>query len=160
MDNKQKVTVISTVNGTVGIYLPDLRFRKDWTRKGMKVQIDKELLEDIMYDPGAEYMFRTGMLYIEDMDIKKELGLEPEDATAPTNIIVLSDKEKDRYLRVMPVHEFKQKVEDLSIEQRRELVDYAVEKELISFDKNEILEKLTGLNTMKQIQLNRENKEA
>jgi hypothetical protein len=160
MNDKEKVTIVSTVNGTVGIYLPDLRFRKEWTRKGMKVQVDKELLEDILYDPGSEYMFKTGMLYIEDMDVKKELGLEPEDATQPVNIIVLSDKDKERYLKNLPLHEFKEKVKELSVEQRRDLVDYAVEHEVISFDKNEVLEELVGLNPMKMIQLNRQNKEA
>ena len=99
---KEMVTVISTVNGVVGIYLPDLRFKKEWTRKGQKQKIDKELLQDIMYDPGSEYMFRTGMLYIEDMDIKKEIGLEPEEATEPVNIIVLDEKQLNRYLTVMP----------------------------------------------------------
>lgn len=160
MNDKEKVTIVSTVNGTVGIYLPDLRFRKEWTRKGMKVQVDKELLEDILYDPGSEYMFKTGMLYIEDMDVKKELGLEPEDATQPVNIIVLNDKDKERYLKNLPLHEFKEKVKELSVEQRRDLVDYAVEHEVISFDKNEVLEELIGLNPMKMIQLNRQNKEA
>ena len=156
---KEMVTVISTVNGVVGIYLPDLRFKKEWTRKGQKQKIDKELLQDIMYDPGSEYMFRTGMLYIEDMDIKKEIGLEPEDATEPVNIIVLDEKQLNRYLTVMPLHEFKENVKKLSIEQAKNLVDYAVQKETITFDKAEFLEKVTGLNAMSMIQLNRKNKE-
>ena len=156
---KEMVTVISTVNGVVGIYLPDLRFKKEWTRKGQKQKIDKELLQDIMYDPGSEYMFRTGMLYIEDMDIKKEIGLEPEEATEPVNIIVLDEKQLNRYLTVMPLHEFKENVKKLSIEQVKNLVDYAVQKESITFDKAEFLEKITGLNAMSMIQLNRKNKE-
>ena len=156
---KEMVTVISTVNGVVGIYLPDLRFKKEWTRKGQRQKIDKELLQDIMYDPGSEYMFRTGMLYIEDMDIKKEIGLEPEDATEPVNIIVLDEKQLNRYLTVMPLHEFKENVKKLSIEQAKNLVDYAVQKETITFDKAEFLEKITGLNAMSMIQLNRKNKE-
>ena len=156
---KEMVTVISTVNGVVGIYLPDLRFKKEWTRKGQKQKIDKELLQDIMYDPGSEYMFRTGMLYIEDMDIKKEIGLEPEEATEPVNIIVLDEKQLNRYLTVMPLHEFKENVKKLSIEQVKNLVDYAVQKETITFDKAEFLEKVTGLNAMSMIQLNRKNKE-
>lgn len=156
---KEIVTVISTVNGVVGIYLPDLRFKKEWTRKGQKQKIDKELLQDIMYDPGSEYMFRTGMLYIEDMDIKKEIGLEPEEATEPVNIIVLDEKQLNRYLTVMPLHEFKENVKKLSIEQAKNLVDYAVQKETITFDKAEFLEKVTGLNAMSMIQLNRKNKE-
>ena len=156
---KEMVTVISTVNGVVGIYLPDLRFKKEWTRKGQKQKIDKELLQDIMYDSGSEYMFRTGMLYIEDMDIKKEIGLEPEEATEPVNIIVLDEKQLNRYLTVMPLHEFKENVKKLSIEQAKNLVDYAVQKETITFDKAEFLEKVTGLNAMSMIQLNRKNKE-
>ena len=156
---KEMVTVVSTVNGLVGIYLPDLRFKKEWTRKGQKQKIDKDLLQDIMYDPGSEYMFRTGMLYIEDMDIKKEIGLEPEDATEPVNIIVLDEKQLNRYLTVMPLHEFKENVKKLSIEQAKNLVDYAVQKESITFDKAEFLEKITGLNAMSMIQLNRKNKE-
>ena len=156
---KEMVTVVSTVNGLVGIYLPDLRFKKEWARKGQKQQIDKDLLQDIMYDPGSEYMFRTGMLYIEDMDIKKEIGLEPEDATEPVNIIVLDEKQLNRYLTVMPLHEFKENVKKLSIEQAKNLVDYAVQKETITFDKAEFLEKITGLNAMSMIQLNRKNKE-
>ena len=156
---KEMVTVISTVNGVVGIYLPDLRFKKEWTRKGQRQKIDKDLLQDIMYDPGSEYMFRTGMLYIEDMDIKKEIGLEPEDATEPVNIIVLDEKQLNRYLTVMPLHEFKENVKKLSIEQAKNLVDYAVQKETITFDKAEFLEKVTGLNAMSMIQLNRKNKE-
>lgn len=156
---KEMVTVISTVNGVVGIYLPDLRFKKEWTRKGQRQKIDKELLQDIMYDPGSEYMFRTGMLYIEDMDIKKEIGLEPEEATEPVNIIVLDEKQLNRYLTVMPLHEFKENVKKLSIEQVKNLVDYAVQKETITFDKAEFLEKVTGLNAMSMIQLNRKNKE-
>ena len=156
---KEMVTVISTVNGVLGIYLPDLRFKKEWTRKGQRQKIDKDLLQDIMYDPGSEYMFRTGMLYIEDMDIKKEIGLEPEEATEPVNIIVLDEKQLNRYLTVMPLHEFKENVKKLSIEQAKNLVDYAVQKETITFDKAEFLEKVTGLNAMSMIQLNRKNKE-
>ena len=156
---KEMVTVISTVNGMVGIYLPDLRFKKEWTRKGQRQKIDKDLLQDIMYDPGSEYMFRTGMLYIEDMNIKKEIGLEPEEATEPVNIIILDEQQLHRYLTVMPLHEFKENVKKLSIEQAKNLVDYAVQKETITFDKAEFLEKITGLNAMSMIQLNRKNKE-
>ena len=156
---KEMVTVISTVNGVVGIYLPDLRFKKEWTRKGQRQKIDKDLLQDIMYDPGSEYIFRTGMLYIEDMNIKKEIGLEPEEATEPVNIIILDEQQLHRYLTVMPLHEFKENVKKLSIEQAKNLVDYAVQKETITFDKAEFLEKITGLNAMSMIQLNRKNKE-
>ena len=104
-------------------------------------------------------MFRTGMLYIEDMEVKKELGLEPEDATEPENIIVLSDAEMKRYLTVLPLHEFKEKLANLSIEQKKNMVDYAVENEIINLEKCELLKEATGLNIVRMIELNRQNKE-
>ena len=52
-------------------------------------------------------MIDSGMLYIEDMAVKKELGLEPEDAKEPVNIIVLSDKEMRHYI-TMPLAQFKE----------------------------------------------------
>lgn len=158
MDNS-KVAVVSTVNGTIGIYSPEYGFKKDWAKKGQKIMIDKELLENLMYDNGVEYMFQTGMLYIEDMEVKKEMGLEPEDATEPVNIIVLSDKDMRRYLTVMPVAEFKQKIATLSTEQKKNLVDFAVENEIMNIEKSEILKEATSLDSIKMIELNRQNKE-
>ena len=99
------------------------------------------------------------MLYIEDMEVKKELGLETEEAVEPVNVIVLDEKQLQRYLTVMPINDFRENVKKLSIEQAKNLVDYAVQKETIDFDKAEFLEKITGLNAMSMIQLNRKNKE-
>lgn len=158
MDNT-KVAVVSTVNGTVGIYSPEYNFKKDWTKKGQKILIDKELLENLMYDNGVEYMFNTGMLYIEDMEVKKELGLEPEDATEPVNVIVLSDKDMRRYWTVLPVAEFKQKIAVLSREQKKNLVDFAVENEIMNLDKSEIMKQAIDMDAIQMIQLNRQNKE-
>lgn len=155
-----KVYVISTVNGQIGVTLPEYHFRKEWTKKGQKLLIDKEMVENMMYDPGAEYMFRTGMLYIEDMEVKKDLGLEPEDATEPQNIIVLSEKDMRRYLTVLPIHEFKTKVDELSREQQKNMVDFAVENEIMpSYDKVDYLKSKTDLDILNMIRLNRQNKE-
>ncbi len=158
MDNT-KVAVVSTVNGTVGIYSPEYNFKKDWTKKGQKILIDKELLENLMYDNGVEYMFSTGMLYIEDMEVKKELGIEPEDATEPINVIVLSDKDMRRYWTVLPVAEFKQKIAALSREQKKNLVDFAVENEIMNLEKSEIMKQAIDMDAIQMIQLNRQNKE-
>lgn len=158
-NEKQMVTVISTVGHEVGISIPELLLRRDWTSKGQKHKIDKETLEQAMFYPGVAYMFNTGMLYIEDMQDKKDLGLEPEDATEPQNIIVLTDAEKDRYLKNVPLAEFRQKMKTLSREQLKDLVEYAVDKENISFDKAEVLMQLTNLDAIKMIQLKRQNNE-
>ena len=73
MENKEKVEVVSKVGGTAIFTVPDLHYRREFRKKGAKVSIDKALLEEAMYDPGVESLFREGILYIEDMKDKYEM---------------------------------------------------------------------------------------
>lgn len=158
--NEEKVVVKSTVNGRVGITLPDYRFKQEWNRKGAKANIDKQILNDIMFEPGVDYMFKTGILYIENMETKKELGLEPQDAKEPENIIVLDENQMKRQLSLVPFHEFKTTMEKLSKEQRMNLVQFAVQQEILpSMEKTDLLQKATGVDIVSAIRLNRANKE-
>ena len=158
--NDNKVVVKSTVNAQVGIELPEYRFKHTWGSKNAKVLIDKDLLNDIMFDPGVEYMFKTGILYIEDMQVKKDLNLEPQDAKEPTNIIVLPEEQIKRQLTLTPFHEFKEVISRLSNEQKLEVINYAIKNEILpSMDKTEYLTKTTGIDIMSAIRLNRQNKE-
>ena len=157
--NDEKVLVKSAVNAKVGITLPEYRFKQEWNRKGAKAFFDKQMLEDIMFEPGVEYMFKNGILYIEDMETKKELGIEPEDATEPQNVIVLDENQMKRYLTVVPIHEFKEKMETLSKEQRVEVVQFAIANEILpAFDKCEYFKKRVGIDIMSAIKLNRLDK--
>lgn len=155
-----KVTVISMTKGPVGITVPEVNFKHTWLNKGAKFDIDKEVLTQIMYDPGVEYMLKTGMLYIEDMEAKKEIGLEPEDAEEPVNIIVLSDKDMERYLGPMPIFDFKEKVAALSYEQVLSLADYAIEHRLTNIDKCNIIQQRCGRDIINAIKLEDAAKEA
>lgn len=139
MENS-KVTIVSNVNGPVGVYLPQIQFRREWAKRGQKYTVDKTVLENMMYDNGARYMLETGMLYIEDMEVKKEVGLEPEDATEPTHIIVLNEKQKEEALTIMPTWKFKELIGKLSGEEINNLVDYAISKEIVpGLDKCDII---------------------
>lgn len=153
----EKIEVISTVDN-IGIEIPDLRFNKTWKRKGTKVPIDKELLAQIMFDPGTDYMFRTGMLYIDDMAEKQELGLEPEGVEEPTNIIVLTDAQRKRYLTVMPVSEFKENFDKLSKEQKHELANYAIEHQISDIKKDRIIMEAIDVNIRRAIELSEDAK--
>ena len=155
----EKICVVSTVNGNIGMTVPQLNFRKEWARKGAKVMIKKEILEEALYDPGVEYMFNNVMLYIEDLEAKKALGLEPEDAKEPENIIVLNDKQMKRYLTVAPTRELKEILGKLSQEQRKNLVDYAIENNVTDIDKCNLLEEATGINVLNAIILKRKQEE-
>lgn len=155
-----KVKVTSTTVGEVSVFDPSIPFRASWPNKGSTRSIEEEMLEQLRYFPGFEYMIEHGMLYIEDMDAKKRLGIEPEDATEPVNVIVLSDQEKNKYLKMYSADKFKEEIKKLSHEQLIDLADYAIENKIADFDKSEILEKACGKNIVKGIQLARQNKEA
>jgi len=155
----EKICVVSTVNGNIGINLPHLNYRKDWPRKGSKVMIKKEILEEALYDPGVEYMLNNGMLYIEDLEAKKALGLEPEDADEPENIIVLTEKQMKRYLTVAPARELKEVLSKLSPEQRKNFVDFAIDNNITAVDRCEMLQEATGIDVLNAIILKRKQEE-
>lgn len=159
IDKEMKVNIKNETLGRVGINLPDLKLKRVWERKGVIRQITFDDLQQAFYEPGVEYMFREGMLSIDNMDVKKELGLEPEDAKEPVNVIILSDEQRKRFLTVMPMHEFRQEISKLSHEQINSLVDYAIANEIADLDKTEFLKEKTGIDIYKAIQLNRADRE-
>lgn len=136
----EKVVVISNISGETVIDLPELRLKRVWTKKGAKLPIELETLKEALYDPGVNYMFTHGLLYIEDMQVKKELELEPEDAVEPKNIIVLSNDQKERYLNRLPIGDFKLAFSKLSVNEKTSLAHYAIENNIkLTLDKNDII---------------------
>ena len=154
---EKKVKVVSLVSQRVILTVPELRLRRVWEKKGAVAIIPFEQLEEAMYSPGVENLFRNGILGIEDMEVKIALGLEPEGADKPVNIITLTDAERKRYLTVMPVAEFRAKVKELPIEQINELAAYAIAHEIMDFDKSEILKQYINIDIMSAIKLNRDD---
>ena len=149
----EKVIVTSMVGGNVGLTLPHLRVNKTWPKKGTKLPIEKDVLREAIYEPGVEYMFKNGILYIEDMDFKIELGLEQEGAKAPTAIIPVDEKYLERILKRMPVSEMKQVIKGMNENQKRELIDYAAGQNDIQLDRLNALKELTGVDLFKVIEL-------
>lgn len=155
-----KVNIVNTTRGSVFVEVREIPFRHDWTVQGAKFAVEHDVLEQLMYDKGFKYMIDTGMLYIEDMEEKKALGIEPEEADEPVNVIVLTDKERRRYMVNLSIEEFKEKVRKLSYEQVTQLADYAVANRLADFDKAEFLKELCGRDILQAIRLSAQNKEA
>ena len=156
---EDKVKIVNLISSRVNIDVPDVRLKRVWEQKGAVKAVPFDQLEEALYDPGVEALFREGILGIEDLEIKKKLGLEPEDAIEPVNIIVLNDTQRKRYLTVMPLSEFKTKIKELPPEQVRELAQFAIINELVDFEKDEIIKKITGTDIIGTIQMNKADKE-
>lgn len=155
----ERVMVTSMVSGRIGLVLPRLHINKVWPKKGTKLPVEKEVLREAIYEPGVEYMFKQGLLYIDDMDFKIELGLEEEGTKAPTNVIPMDEKYMSRVLKLMPIAEMKKAIGAMNDNQKRELIDFASEQNDISFDRMDVIKKLTGIDVVKVIELKRSKEE-
>lgn len=149
-----RVIVTSMVGGNIGITLPHIRFNKTWPRKGTKLAIEKDILREAIYEPGVEYLFKQGILYIDDLSFKIELGLEPEGAETPTHVAV-DEKYMTRVLKVMPVGEMKKAISEMNEIQRQEFVDFASSQNDISLERIKVIDQVTGANILKIIELKR-----
>ena len=109
-----KVIVTSMVSGVIGLNHPEYRLVKTWPKKGTKLPIEKEALRQAIYEPGVEYMFKNGMLYMDDMDFKIELGLEEEGTKIPTTVVPMDEKYLERVFKRMPVIEMKTVIKSMN----------------------------------------------
>lgn len=158
MENR-KVTIESLSTGRVGIDIPELHLRRRWERKGAKTTIDLDILKEAIYYKGVSNLFTDGFLKIDDMDVKIELGLEPEGATEPENIIILNDAQRQRLLTVAPIRDLKEMLGKISYEQAQELTEYAIDHEITDINRCEVLKTATGVDVIKAVLLRRQNKE-
>lgn len=150
-----KVKIISAFDGRCGIDNSDLHISRRWPARGASVMMDKEVVEELMYDDAFKNMIEDGTLYIEDFEFKKELGIEPEDAEKPT-IIYLGEKELERFWKNMPLAQFKAEVKTLKKAQIDSLVDYAMNHgDDGSIPKANFLTEISGRNVLKGIELKR-----
>lgn len=154
-----KVKVICASNGRCVINSRELNVRRIWRGRGDIVIFSKEDIEKLMYDAAFSNMVREGYLYIEDMDVKKEIGVEPEDATTPT-IVLLDDKALDRFWRIMPFSQFKLETKTLTKAQIVMLAKYAIAHgDDGTIEKANYLSSISGYQVLKGIELEKQSKE-
>ena len=156
MEDDKKVIIENLISATVGINIPDLRLNRTWEKKGAKKIIPFGVLKEAIYDPGTEYLFKEKILYIEDKEVRVELGLEEADSKEE---YVLSDAQKERLLKKMPASELKITLPTLSVAQIEDLIDYAVEHEVVDFDRADIIKQFTKKDIIQMIKMQREKKE-
>lgn len=157
---EKMVALKSMVNAIVAIKKPEYSFNRRWLKRGQVQAVPFSVLEQLLWDNSVRRMLEAGILYIEDLEVKKELGLEPYDATKPVNIIVLNEQEMINLLTKTPIDEFKRVVSRLPSVQVDNLIDYAVEKEILDSQKSSFLKKMTGKDILKTITRRRDVEEA
>ena len=155
-----KIKVISAIDHRCGIDNADLHISRRWPGRGSVVTFTKEQIEELMFDPSFRNMVDDGMLYIDDMEVKKEVGVEPEDATTPT-IILMDEKQLERFWKNMPMTQFKLETEKLTKSQLTSLARYAMSHgDDGSIEKANYLTKISGFQILKGIENSKTETEA
>lgn len=147
----RKVYLKNMVNGKVVVNKPSFGIKRVWVKRNQTMAIPYEIVEQLLWDSGFKNMIDTGILYIEDMQTKIDLGLEPVGATEPENIIALTETQMKELMTTTPISVFKRKVSDLTKVQIDNLVSYAVENELTDSEKCKFIKDLTKKDIFKAI---------
>ena len=154
------VKVISTVDRQVIINRPELNIRRMWTAKNQAQWIPFDIVYNLYFTVGFQNLINDGILYIPDMKDKKDLGIEPEDAEYPVNVIVLDDAQmKKLFSREVNKQDFVQTLAHLPMSQANALVDYAVKNECVDSEKIAYLKELTGRDVVQIIAKKRQSEE-
>ena len=111
MENNM-VMVKSASDFTLVVNIPDIPLHRTWKKRGAQFPIDRKILLQAYYDPSVEALFREGMLTTNDVEFLKEVGLIEEDGTA--NVVVLTEQQMLRLIKLMPVAELKAELVKLS----------------------------------------------
>ena len=161
MEKNKMIKIKSLQRATVGLTVPYLNLRRTWERKGAVKQIPFELLSQAIFEPGVEYLFKSGVLFIDDLDARVALGLEEEGVTEETaKLFELTDEVAEQLLMKDSLPKFKEELEKFSRLQLLELSDIAIEKGLTDYEKTRVLKSKTGKDVLGIVIRNNQEAEA
>lgn len=150
------VKITNMVNAQVSVNDPFNGINRIWKKKGQSTAIPFEAVEQMLYDDGFRNMIDCGILYIDSMKDKQDLGLEPLEAEVPTNIIALSDADMEKLWKATPLVVFKREVMNLPSVQVDSLIEYAVQNKIVVADKCAFIKELTKKDILLAISRNQE----
>lgn len=145
------IYVTSASDHTIVMFVPEVSLSKTWTKRGQRYPVSRESLIQAYYQPSVEYLFKEGMLTVDDPEFLKTVGLMTEDGE--TEVVQLTEELEQRLIKHMPITDVKVHLAKLSRTQLTELAEYAIShyKDL-KMDRIDLLSKVTGKNLLKAIE--------
>ena len=74
---ERMVVLKNMVNGKVVVNKPAYGVRRVWNKRNQPMAIEYDTVQQLILDPGFRNMIYSVILYIENMKVKFDLGLEP-----------------------------------------------------------------------------------
>lgn len=146
----RKVTVKSMVNYSVGLNIPDLRFKRDFTKEGETKTIDFDTLFEGVTSLGVRTLFDEGILYIDNKQDRIDLGLEEEGQ--PERFRILNRGQILKLLKVDPISKLQETLETLPREQINRIAEVAIEEKFTDFEKCNVIKKFCGIDVISSVQ--------
>lgn len=145
------VALKSTIDSLVSVRKPEFGVNRRWQKMGQTQTLPFDIVSQLLWDSGFRSLIDSGILYIEDMQTKKDLGLEPEEADKPVNILVLNEKQMTEFMTSLPIDVFKREVSNLPRIQVDNLVSFAAEHRYTDSEKCYFLKQLCGKDVLKMV---------
>ena len=158
--SQRMVMITNMVNGLVSIKDYTYNVNRRWDKRGQTLPIAFEAVEGLLWQSGFRKMIESGVLYINNLQDKKDLGLEPQEVDQPVNIIALTELQMQNLLKNVPLSVFKKEIENLPRVQVDNLIEYAVQNKIVDMDKCEYLHRVTGKDIITAIKAKEEDKKA
>lgn len=141
----------NTISSSVIVHEPAYGIHREFPGKGAIQAIPFDIVEQILWRPGFKNMIDTGILYIDDMQDKIDLGLEDPDTKVPTKIKIFTPEQILTLLKVKSYDEFVKELSTVSIDQANAVVEYAAENSLVDPKKVDYLKEVTGRDVLQLI---------
>lgn len=152
------VKITNMVNGMVSVKDPSTGVNRVWRKRGQSSVLPYETVESLLWQDGFLRLIECGVLYIENLKDKQDLGLEPVDAVEPTNILTLTEMQMKNLLTAVPITVFKKELSKYPKIQVDNLIEYAIENNLVDPEKCAYLKQVTGKDIMLAISRREDDK--
>lgn len=144
-DNKRLVRIRNAATANVGINEPDLNLRREWATKGAVRTIPFDVLSEAMYSRGVEYLFKNGILVIENKQDIIDLGIEEIAGELPKEVVTTQNDIK-KLLTTVPLSELKTRISKMPKEQLQEIKSYMIKENFTDYERVVLVEQALGMN--------------
>lgn len=143
-ENKRLVRIRNAATANVGINEPDLNLRREWATKGAVRTIPFDILSEAMYSRGVEYLFKNGILVIENKQDIIDLGLEEIIGELPKEVVTTKEDIK-KLLTSIPLATLKEKITKMPKEQLQEIRAYMIKENFTDYERVALIENALGM---------------
>ena len=147
----RKVTVKSMASYQVSLLMPEIRFKRVFTKEGETKAIEFDILYEGMSTYGIRTLFEEGILIIENEQDRIDLGLQ-ENQAETAKFQVLNRGQILKLLRVDPIAKLEETLSILPREQILRIADVAIKEKFTDYEKCQLIKRACDIDIITSVQ--------